>query len=764
MMRDLNNVTLQSRYRFETLIGEGTFARVYRVHDLRRGVDLAAKVLRPDIAQEPAFLERFRREAQVLAKLQHPHIVRYYDTIETEGVVFMLLDFIPGYTLQTYLYRLRQAMKISEVLHIMKPLSTALSYAHGEHIIHRDVKPGNILLHDNGQVYITDFGIARLLNEASSLTQDTSIGTPLYMAPEQILSKEVTLAADIYAMGILLYQMFTNTLPFTGKDPAAKGNTTADRVAYEHLNLPPPPPLEQNPQLSIAVQNVILQCLRKEPTARFNSAAAVYEALAEAVGATPAEIEAVALEGKPSPPSATLPEWSRIVQKVAAKTDPSNEQAPVETLASDSPHTTIHSDTVRAEDAARPTLVHGPPVEDKRQTQPHPVVSQPQPAYQPPQQPTYNPYPVQSTYSPPPTMRRPESSSSQSAIIGGIILGAIAALLVACIVLALFGLGVFDNRDDPPSPQPTPIIQVTPSQLIAQNLSTQTLSGTPFTLPTPPAATQIASNNWLPASTSGEFVYAAEFEGSLDIFSANINGDTPIRLTTSSLNETGPAYSPDGSQIAYYAYRGEGSADIWVMNADGSNARNLTNSNANERVVCWSPDGKKLAYHSNAGGDYDIYIYDLETGQSQQLTTSPYDDLGPSWSPDGSRIAFHSNEKNDFNEIFIINTDGTGRQQVSDGQWSAAFPDWKPNGSTLVFHAIVGNVYEIFTIQPDGSGLQDIFAAPNNERHPDWSPDGRALLYMVGAINAPSIYLTDLLSGETRPIVSGGQFPDWKPG
>ncbi|MFP4323665.1 MAG: serine/threonine-protein kinase, partial [Anaerolineales bacterium] len=181
MAEQLLNQTLGGRYRFLALIGEGTYARVYRVLDTRRGVELAAKVLRNDIAHESAFLERFRREADVLHRLQHPHIVRYYEIVETNGYVFILLDYIAGDTLQTYFYRRDNPLMPKETLPFLRPTCAALSYAHGEHIIHRDIKPANILLGDNGLVYLTDFGIARLLTEVSTLTQDSAIGTPLYM-------------------------------------------------------------------------------------------------------------------------------------------------------------------------------------------------------------------------------------------------------------------------------------------------------------------------------------------------------------------------------------------------------------------------------------------------------------------------------------------------------------------------------------------------------------------------------------------------------
>jgi Tol biopolymer transport system component len=277
--------------------------------------------------------------------------------------------------------------------------------------------------------------------------------------------------------------------------------------------------------------------------------------------------------------------------------------------------------------------------------------------------------------------------------------------------------------------------------------------------------TQVAVQNTPASSERRQFAYAASASGNLNIYMGDLIGSERIQLTSGIANETGPAFSPDGTQIAYYAYEGNnGAADIWLMSAEGSNTRRITNTaSADERVVAWSPDGTKLAYHSNADGDFDIYVFDVNTGQTRNLTNSAFDDLGPSWSPDGTRIAFHSDEDRNFNEIFAINIDGSGRDQLTDGQWQAAFPAWSPDGSRVAFHAITADDYNIYTINADGEGFQSIFQVANNQRHPDWSRDGQALIYMVGPVSNPRIAYTDFLTGETHDVVSSGFFPDWKP-
>lgn len=299
--------TLGNRYRFDELIGEGTFARVYRVYDLHRRANLAAKVLRSDIAHEPAFLERFRREASVLARLQHPNIVRYYDTVEIGDYVFILTDYIPGDTLQTELFRRGEPFTPQESLEYLTPLAAALHYAHQEGIVHRDLKPANILLDENGHLYVTDYGIARILSDTSTLTVDAAVGTPHYMSPEQILAGNITPATDIYALGVMLYQMVTGQLPFRGDSPDAQGTTNAVRVAFEHLHMKPTPPRNLNSSISPAVQDVILRCLEKDPSQRYTSVSDVYDALNAAIGSPSVSLDSAELRGVPFPEAERVP-------------------------------------------------------------------------------------------------------------------------------------------------------------------------------------------------------------------------------------------------------------------------------------------------------------------------------------------------------------------------------------------------------------------------------------------------------------------------
>lgn len=325
---DLVGRTLAGRYRFDALIGEGSFARVYRVHDRHRRADLAAKVLRSDIAQEPAFMERFRREAAVLSRLQHPHIVRYYDIVELDNVVFILTDYIQGQTLQNVLRQRGKPLTPFESLEYLAPLAAALHFAHQESIIHRDLKPANILIDANGDLYVTDFGIARILSDASTLTMDMSVGTPHFMSPEQIMAAEVTVATDIYALGVMLYQMYTGQLPFTGDSPDAQGTTAAVRIAYEHLHVKPQPPSDLNPRISRAVEAVVMRCLDKDPEQRYASVSEMYEALTDAIGTPSVSLNAQQLKPPASHPAPASRPAAPAGQDIPLATDYDVERVP----------------------------------------------------------------------------------------------------------------------------------------------------------------------------------------------------------------------------------------------------------------------------------------------------------------------------------------------------------------------------------------------------------------------------------------------------
>jgi serine/threonine protein kinase len=280
-MASLVGMTLKNRYRVDDFLGRGGMAEVYRVYDKQRNVPLAMKLLREDLAEDRVFMRRFAREAQNLTRLQHPNIVRCYG-LEQEGrLVYMLMDFIEGSTLRAQISDYGRPMPFRQVLEILRPVCSALDYAHQMGVVHCDVKSANIMINRSGTVFLTDFGVARSLDTATSTM--VGIGTPAYMAPEMILGKDPTPQTDIYALGILLYEMLTGgERPFTGERAAITG-TTADKVRWEHIKLEPTPISKYNSTISPELEAVINTAINKKAQLRYRDAQEFVFAVARAM-------------------------------------------------------------------------------------------------------------------------------------------------------------------------------------------------------------------------------------------------------------------------------------------------------------------------------------------------------------------------------------------------------------------------------------------------------------------------------------------------
>ena len=264
-------------YRVIKKIGQGGMGLVYVAEDLALGRLVALKVLAPYLVQDPEILERFRFEARNQAQLVHTNITMVYSFLVEDEQAFLVLEFIDGETLENRINREGRIVAM-EALPIFRKILDALGYAHSKGVIHRDIKPGNIAFTSEGNVKIMDFGIALNIEETGRLTRTGHVlGTPHYMAPEQILGKELTFRTDIYALGITLFEMLTGRLPFDSKSDF--------EVRVAQISHPPPSLRAFGYQdITPALEEVILKALAKEPEARFSSAREFLQALEAAVG------------------------------------------------------------------------------------------------------------------------------------------------------------------------------------------------------------------------------------------------------------------------------------------------------------------------------------------------------------------------------------------------------------------------------------------------------------------------------------------------
>ncbi len=278
-MPDLIGSTL-GPYRILEQIGLGGMATVYKAY--QPGMDrlVALKVLPEHYARDPLFVRRFKQEAHVIAKLEHRNIVPVYDFGEQDGTTYLVMRYLQAGTVKDILAY--GPLPLPDAARLVADVAAGLDYAHvqGKGIIHRDVKPSNILVDKQGHAYLTDFGLAKVLEASIELTgSGTLLGTPTYMAPEQTLGKPVTPQTDVYALGVVLYEMATGRPPYEADTPMA--------VALMHVHEPLPLPRQVNPALSEAVELVILKALAKEPPDRYQSAGELARALATAVDVEP---------------------------------------------------------------------------------------------------------------------------------------------------------------------------------------------------------------------------------------------------------------------------------------------------------------------------------------------------------------------------------------------------------------------------------------------------------------------------------------------
>jgi len=286
-MSNVIGQTLLEQYRVDAFVASGGMGAVYRVWDLKRNVPLAMKVLHAELAEDPSVFKSFQREARALQKLAHPNIVPFYGLYQTLDFAFLLERYIDGPSLKDIL-RQRQGkpLSVEEALTYLKALCAALGYAHANGVIHCDVKPGNVMIDRGGNVYLTDFGIAR--HAESTTTTLAGAGAPQYMAPEQIRSEAVTPATDVYALGVMLFEMLTGQRPFKGTEAGTErgGTTAAERVRYAHQHLPPPDPRLFNPTLSPGMTSVTQKAMAKRPSERFANTQSLFQATCIAAGAT----------------------------------------------------------------------------------------------------------------------------------------------------------------------------------------------------------------------------------------------------------------------------------------------------------------------------------------------------------------------------------------------------------------------------------------------------------------------------------------------
>ncbi|MEJ7763390.1 MAG: protein kinase, partial [Thermomicrobiales bacterium] len=261
----MERTVVNRRYRIDRLIGEGGMARVYRGFDLLLSRDVAVKVLAPPYSRDPGIRTRFEREAQAAASFGHPNIIEIFDVGEEGDVPYIVMEFVRGETLKQIIQD-EAPFNPDDVAALVEQVASALDYAHERGVVHRDVKPQNIMVDPEGTAKVVDFGIAQTISDGQLTEIGTALGTVQYISPEQANGLMATPASDVYSLGIVAFEMLTGMLPFTAPTPIG--------VALHHIDTPPPRPSAARSYLEASVDRAILRALDKNPVRRYTTAGA----------------------------------------------------------------------------------------------------------------------------------------------------------------------------------------------------------------------------------------------------------------------------------------------------------------------------------------------------------------------------------------------------------------------------------------------------------------------------------------------------------
>lgn len=745
MPRELIGETLLNQFRIDSFIAAGGMATIYRVWDLKRSVPLAMKVLHPEFASDPSLMARFEREAQSLQMLVHPHIVPFYGMYRTGDITFLLERYIDGPSLDEVLrWHGNQPMPLVEALVYFKALYTSLGYAHAQGIIHCDVKPGNVLIDQGGHVYLTDFGIARYMDAA--VTTSSGLGTPLYMAPEQIRGERLSARTDIYAMGVLLFELLTSARPFTGDSgvPPEVGENTSDRIRYQQMYVEPPDPRSLNPHIPEGLAQVVLRALAKDPGQRYPTAQAMADAIA---GAVAARLD-------------TLPNRVRIPEaliRLDAGWRPEPPPPADATVAMEG-HEPAAGDTA--------PLAAGPG-----------QVTMPQGDTLPGMAPAARPLPgyPRAESQPPgaaigiPTRPPARLSPRLAALLGGL------AVLAVCVLAAAGIARAFrDGRFSPPGNLPT---------LPTQTSLAVAPTNPPGETASPPAATPSAAPQ--PTETAGlqDFLVTGEIAivqrsaGAdrlflLDAASGQASELPPVQ-NVKMAGVNAPQWSPDGQRLVWIGQYNNRS-HVVMMDMSEREPYQLPSAETYPRVSApaFLPDGQTVSFWASGGdGGYLVTANAITGEETAKTALKTYRNMF-AWSRQQNLLAFVQPGGSSYKVALSDAPDGAARPVDTGGEGYA--PAWSNDGQWLAFQSDLNRgagLDEIWIARADGSDLHAVTSTPPEfwSRAPSWSPDGRMIAFVSNRAGSRGndygeLFVVDLATGATHQVTSsGGMVYDWRP-
>jgi serine/threonine protein kinase len=694
--------TLKKRYQIAESLGRGGMADVYKAWDENRSTYLALKLLRDDLSQDLIFMRRFRREARNLAQLQHPNIVRFYGLEEEDLQAFILMDYIEGPTLREVIRRAgSKGLPLERIQAILEDICAALHYAHKKGLVHCDIKSGNVLLDRSGKAYLTDFGISRGMEAATSTM--VGIGTPAYMAPELIKGKDPTPQTDIYALGIVLYEMLTGgERPFTGERAEITGST-AEKVRWEHLKMEPMPVSQFNPKVSAKVEGVINRCLQKKSVKRFASAMDVYNTLTSATKIISTSV------GSDQRISTSSPSQSKVLEDVDEKI----QQEIINSVQNKFTKEPSISTNSIAKEKEVPKKKRFSNLEKKE-----PGVDRDRIGL--------DNYPINDTFENNSKNRnkfdlKTRAEQNNTAKQKNKLLRPIAIITVI-----VFG-AIIENS----------IRSLIFHQNIENVLSIQS------------------------QKENCSLIFASDIHGDDEIYSIDIKGNNMVPLTNNHAEDVRANWSPDGTQIVY-ASNYFGDYEIFILDSTMQIPKALTSRKGSDSRPVWSSDGTRILYEASGG----LNIIDTEGDfRGRYLGSHDSSDITPAWSPDDSQIVFASDRDGDY-EIFIIRSDWRDIRQVTFNNKDDRNPDWSPDGKYIIFSSKIEKYHDIFIVDNDGQNLTQLTSDAKDNDSPAWSPDGSLIAFSSTRNGSRQIFIMNSDGSDVTQITHNNGVnirPTWSP-
>ncbi|HET8630163.1 MAG TPA: protein kinase [Thermomicrobiales bacterium] len=730
--------TVAGRYELLSVLGRGGMATVYKASQPTLDRFVAVKVIAPGLADDLRFVERFRREARMVARLRHPNILTVHDFGEDGGLLYLVTEYVEGGTLRDH-----AAFRSSpdRALDAIGQVGAALDYAHARGVVHRDVKPGNVFM-DGERAVLADFGIAKAAG-GEGLTQPfTAIGTPEYIAPEQALGQPIDGRADLYALGVMLYELVAGRPPFLLEGPA----DTPVALTLRKLNQPPPSPRQFNPTIAPTLEAVLLRSLDTRPDYRYPTAAGLVAAARAAVaGAGPRGTAATPFYTGPTTQIAAAPAAS---PPTLPPTPP-----PPPTGGARWPRVLIPALLALVVALGVAAVALGRPLLDARSSGNAPRAANAA-FLAGTATPTATPAPSATGAPPSPTATATPLPTATANVVATQTRTAELGVLATLAAPAATATPAPTATATPVPPTPTPI----PPTPTSTPLPAPTATPTPSRAPPP-------DTNAVVVPPSGEILYASDKAGRWALYDLRTDGSAERRLTDLTSDNYNGVWSPDGRSIAFVSER-DGNPEIYVMDASGANQRRLTRNPATDNAPTWSPDGQSIAFVSNRdSGAGAIYVMDRDGGNVRRLVNAPAgwpswsrggtivftraiggdrltlfgttldasgvwqlvatpgsDDDAPAWSPDGARLAFSSGPQQTDRQVVVADADGGNPRALSARGADSSNPVWSPDGQWLAYASNASGTLQIYLVRADGGGLRVITAGAGKKWYLSWHP------------------------------------------